>query len=92
MGYYTVAISSSSTKKDLAFQLGANAYIDESKDDAVAELQKLGGADVIVNTVPDAQGALNIIEGLAFAGKILILGLRYGTASFNPGQYDPLPE
>ena len=38
MGYYTVAISSSSTKKDLAFQLGANAYIDESKDDAVAEL------------------------------------------------------
>jgi len=73
MGYRTVALSSSDAKRDFAFQLGATDYVDGSKQDTVEELQKLGGASLIVVTAPNPK----IMEPLARAcgprGKVLIL-------------------
>lgn len=56
MGYRTVAISSSDKKKDFALKLGANDYIDSSKEDAAEALQKLGGASLVVVTAPNPKG------------------------------------
>lgn len=55
MGYRTVAISSSDAKKDFAFKLGANDYIDMSKQDTVEELQKMGGAALVVGKTPEVR-------------------------------------
>src|SRR6201998_1802038 len=53
-GYRTVAIARGEDKAPLAKQLGAHVYIDSTKQDFPAELQKLGGAVVILSTVTDA--------------------------------------
>ena len=56
-GYRTVAIARGDDKAPLAKQLGAHVYIDNQQQDFAAELQKLGGAVVILSTVTDARDA-----------------------------------
>src|SRR6185295_8477962 len=48
MGFETVAINRGNDKHELARKLGAHHYIDTTAQDANAELQKLGGASVIL--------------------------------------------
>ena len=69
MGYRTVALSSSGSKKDLAMKLGAHDYLDGSKVDQAAELQKLGGAKVIVGEYKSAryQYLLGLTSILSFS-------------------------
>jgi D-arabinose 1-dehydrogenase-like Zn-dependent alcohol dehydrogenase len=73
MGYRTVALSSGSSKKDFAHQLGANDYIDASAEDPCAALQKLGGASLIVATAPNPDAIKPLLGGLGPKGKLLIL-------------------
>lgn len=73
MGYRTVALSSSDKKKDFAMKLGAHDYLDSSKGKHEEELQKLGGADLIVVTAPNPEIVPPLIYGLAPTGKIVIL-------------------
>ncbi|KAH8093848.1 GroES-like protein [Cristinia sonorae] len=75
MGFRTVALSHSEAKKDLARQLGAIAYIDSSKQDTVEELQKMGGAKVIMCTAPHTKVIEGLIPGLTVAGQLLMLAL-----------------
>ena len=56
MGFETVAIGRGKDKEPLAKKLGAHHYIDSDAGDAAAELQKLGGARVILATAPNADG------------------------------------
>jgi D-arabinose 1-dehydrogenase-like Zn-dependent alcohol dehydrogenase len=72
MGFNTVAINRGSDKEDLARQLGAHSYIDATAKDVVAELQKLGGASVILATAPNAQAISGLVDGLAPSGKLLV--------------------
>jgi D-arabinose 1-dehydrogenase-like Zn-dependent alcohol dehydrogenase len=88
LGYRTVAISSSAGKRDLALSLGADEYIDESAQNAVEELQKLGGADVIVCTAPSTESTLRMVQGLAFEGKLLAISMPLDAAQFSYGTYD----
>jgi D-arabinose 1-dehydrogenase-like Zn-dependent alcohol dehydrogenase len=55
MGFKTVALGRGKDKEPLARKLGAHHYIDSGAGDAAAELQKLGGARVILATAPNAQ-------------------------------------
>ncbi|KAF2196907.1 alcohol dehydrogenase [Delitschia confertaspora ATCC 74209] len=73
MGYRTVAISSSDKKKDFAMQLGATDYIDSSKQDAAAELQKMGGASLVVVTAPNPEVMGPLVKACGPKGKVLIL-------------------
>ena len=73
MGYRTVALSSSSAKKEFATKLGANEYIDTSAGKASDQLQKLGGADLIVVTAPNPEIVGDLVNGLAPKGKLLLL-------------------
>ncbi len=47
MGFLTVALSRGNEKKELAYELGAQVFIDTRSANAEQELQKLGGAKVI---------------------------------------------
>jgi propanol-preferring alcohol dehydrogenase len=49
--------------------LGARQYIDNRSQNAVEELNKLGGAKVILATVPSGKAMSEILGGLAVNGK-----------------------
>jgi D-arabinose 1-dehydrogenase-like Zn-dependent alcohol dehydrogenase len=72
MGFETVAINRGNDKEPLARQLGAHHYIDATATDVVSELQKLGGAQVILATAPNAQAISALVDGLAPSGKLLV--------------------
>jgi D-arabinose 1-dehydrogenase-like Zn-dependent alcohol dehydrogenase len=74
-GYRTVAVARGQDKAPLAKQLGAHVYIDSTTQDPGAELQKLGGAVVILSTVTDADALAGAVGGLAPAGKLIINGV-----------------
>jgi D-arabinose 1-dehydrogenase-like Zn-dependent alcohol dehydrogenase len=72
MGFETVAITRGNDKESLARQLGAHHYIDALAHDAVTELQKLGGARVILATAPNAPAISALIDGLSPSGTLLV--------------------
>jgi D-arabinose 1-dehydrogenase-like Zn-dependent alcohol dehydrogenase len=72
MGFKTVALGRGQDKEPLALKLGAHHYIDSDVADAVAELQKLGGARVILATAPNGKAISGVVEGLAVNGNLLI--------------------
>jgi len=72
MGFNTVAINRGNDKEPLARQLGAHQYIDSVATDASAELQKLGGARVILATAPNAQAISPLVDGLSPDGVLLV--------------------
>jgi D-arabinose 1-dehydrogenase-like Zn-dependent alcohol dehydrogenase len=72
MGFKTVAINRGKEKEELARQLGADDYIDATAQDVVTELQRLGGASVILATAPNAQAISGMVDGLAPSGKLLV--------------------
>ena len=75
MGYRTVALSSSDSKKQFATDLGATDYI--GGGDQVEALQKLGGADLIVVTAPSPKTIAPLPWALAPRGKLLILARKW---------------
>jgi len=72
MGFETVALGRGQDKEPLAKQLGAHHYIDSSAVDTVAELQKLGGARVILATAPSANAISDVVGGLGIDGNLVI--------------------
>ncbi|KAI0127105.1 alcohol dehydrogenase GroES-like domain-containing protein [Xylariales sp. AK1849] len=84
MGYHTVAISSGESKEDFARSLGAHAYIDTSKADAVKKLQEMGGAAMIVATAPNPKTIGPLVGGLQPGGKLLVLA-PVGPVEFDTG-------
>jgi D-arabinose 1-dehydrogenase-like Zn-dependent alcohol dehydrogenase len=72
MGFKTVAINRGNDKEPLARQLGAHHYIDSVATDASAELQKLGGARVILATAPNAHAISPLVDGLSPDGVLLV--------------------
>ena len=74
MGFRTIAIARGSDKEALARKLGAHQYIDSQAQDVAAELNKAGGAKVVLATVTDAAAMAATLGGLAVHGKLLIVG------------------
>ncbi len=75
MGYNPVVIARGKDKEPLAKKLGARHYIDSTSQDCAAELQKLGGAKVILSTVTNGKAMTPLIGGLAVNGKLLVVGI-----------------
>src|SRR3989475_2075146 len=73
MGFKTVALGRGKDKEPLAKKLGAHHYIDSDAGDAAAELQKLGGARVILATAPNAKAISALVDGLSVNGKLVVL-------------------
>src|SRR5205814_439955 len=74
MGFTTVGIARGKDQEPLARQLGASVYIDSQARDPAAELQKLGGARVILATVTSGEAMSAVQGGLAVNGTLLVIG------------------
>ena len=74
MGFKTVGIARGSDKEPLARKLGAHYYIDSQAQDTAAELQKLGGAKVILATVTSGAAMSAVQGGLGINGTMLVIG------------------
>jgi len=72
MGFETVALGRGKDKEPLARKLGAHHYIDSDAVDTVAELQKLGGARVILATAPSAKAISSVVDGLGVNGNLVV--------------------
>jgi D-arabinose 1-dehydrogenase-like Zn-dependent alcohol dehydrogenase len=74
MGFRTIAIARGNDKEALARKLGAHQYIDSQAQDVAVELNKAGGAKVVLATVTNAEAMAATLGGLAVHGKLLVLG------------------
>jgi D-arabinose 1-dehydrogenase-like Zn-dependent alcohol dehydrogenase len=74
MGFDTVAVGRGKDKEELAKKLGAREYIDSRSKNAAEELTKLGGAKVILGTVPSGKAMSAILGGLAVNRKLIVIG------------------
>src|ERR1700719_3410768 len=72
-GYKVAAIGRGSENAALATKLGASVYIDSKATDAAKELQKMGGAQVILATAPSSKAMSEVIDGLAPNGKLMVI-------------------
>ncbi len=75
MGFETVAIARGAGKADDARELGAHHYIDSTAGDVAAELQKLGGAVVVLATAASSSAMGQTVGGLAPQGELVIIGV-----------------
>ena len=74
MGLRVVAVARGPAKAKLAMELGAHHTIDSTSRDVAAELQKLGGARMILATAADSQSMSGLVGGLAARGEMIVAG------------------
>ena|SRR5437762_24705 len=85
-GYKVAAIGRGSENAGLAKKLGASAYIDSKSTNAAEELQKLGGAQVILATAPSSKAMADLIDGLGPNGKLVVVGAAFDPIAVTPIQ------
>jgi len=86
LGYHVVALGRGPEKTALSKKLGADIYIDGATTDAAAELQKLGGARVILATAPSGRSMSALVAGLGPNGTLLVVGAGSDPIEVTPGQ------
>ena len=84
-GYKVAAIGRGPENSSLAKKLGASVYIDSKATNAAQELQKLGGARVIMATAPSSKAMSELIDGLGPNGELIVIG-----ATFDPIEVTPI--
>jgi D-arabinose 1-dehydrogenase-like Zn-dependent alcohol dehydrogenase len=85
-GCKVVAIGRGAENATLANKLGAAIYIDSASTNAAQELQKLGGAQVILATAPNSKSMAELIDGLAPTGKLMVVGISTDPMAVTPLQ------
>lgn len=84
MGFETVAIARGTGKAEEATQLGAHHYIDSTAQDVAAELQKLGGAAVVLATANNAEAMAATVGGLRPEGELVAVGVTTENLPISP--------
>ncbi len=85
-GYQVAAIGRGPENAALAKKLGASVYIDSAGANAAAELQKLGGARVILATAPSSKAMSSLVDGLGMNGKMMVVGATRDPIEVTPVQ------
>lgn len=85
-GYQVAAIGRGAENSSLAKKLGAHLYIDSKATNAAEELQKLGGAQVILATAPSSKAMSELIDGLGPNGKLMVIGADMAPIEVTPVQ------
>ena len=85
-GYKVAAIGRGPENATLAKKLGASVYIDSKATNAAQELQKLGGAQVILATAPNSKAMSELIDGLGPNGKLVVVGATFDPIEVTPAQ------
>lgn len=84
MGFEVVAIARGEEKGLLAKELGAHHYVDSTTSDVAQELNRLGGAQVVLATVTVPDAMTPALGGLKPRGQLVVVG-----ASADPLQVPP---
>ena len=84
MGFNTIAIGRGKDKEELVRKFGARQYIDSKSQNPVEELVKLGGAKIILGTVPSGKAMSEVLGGLAVNGKLIMIGASNETLEVSP--------
>ncbi len=74
MGFEVAAIARGTDKEPLAKKLGAHHYIDSKASNVAEELNKLGGAQVVLATVTVADAMTVTLDGLKARGQLVVVG------------------
>ena len=91
MGYRTIAISGSDSKRQLAKELGADEYINAGAGEVAKALHALGGVKILVLTAPDASVINTLLPTLQVNGTLLLLALMPGQkAEIDTSEYHQL--
>ena len=85
-GYRVAAIGRGPENAPLAKTLGASVYIDSQAVNATQELQRLGGAQVIVATAPSSKAMSELFDGLSPNGKLMVVGVAFEPIEVTPVQ------
>jgi D-arabinose 1-dehydrogenase-like Zn-dependent alcohol dehydrogenase len=85
-GYRVAAVGRGPENAALAKKLGAHVYIDSTSTDAVAALQQLGGARVILATAPSSKSMSALIDGLSANGTLMVVGADQEPIQVTPVQ------
>ncbi len=85
-GYRVAAVGRGPENATLAKKLGASVYIDSKATNAAEELQKLGGAQVILSTAPNAKAMTELFNGLGPNGKFMVIGAAFDAIEVTPIQ------
>src|SRR5439155_19086210 len=85
-GYRVAAIARGPAKAALAKKLGAHFYIDSAAADPATELQKLGGARVILATASSGKSMLALVGGLGANGTMVVVGASMERSTLEPIQ------
>jgi D-arabinose 1-dehydrogenase-like Zn-dependent alcohol dehydrogenase len=84
-GYRVAAVGRGPENAALAKKLGAHVYVDSRATKPAEELQKLGGAKVILATAPNAKSMSELFNGLSTQGQMIVVG-----ASMEPIEVTPI--
>ena len=85
-GYKVAAVGRGSQIESLAKKLGADVYIDSKVKKPSEELQRLGGARVIIATAPNSKAMTELIGGLGPNGKLIVVGVAADPIEVAPVQ------
>jgi D-arabinose 1-dehydrogenase-like Zn-dependent alcohol dehydrogenase len=85
-GYKVAAVGRGAETAALAKKLGASVYIDSQATNAAQELQKLGGAQVILATAPSSKAMSELVDGLGPNGKLIVIGVTFEPLEITPVQ------
>eukprot|EP00842_Homolaphlyctis_polyrhiza_P001526 jgi/Hompol1/2374/HPOL_005975-RA len=88
MGFRPIAISSSESKRALSIEMGAEAYVDTSKGDVVAQIAALTGGEnlaCLVATAPSSAAVQALMPAMAFDGVVLVVAAMHEPLSIDAG-------
>jgi D-arabinose 1-dehydrogenase-like Zn-dependent alcohol dehydrogenase len=85
-GYRVAAVGRGPDNAALAQRLGADVYIDSAATDPASELQKLGGASVILATAPSGKAMSALVGGLGVNGTMVVVGASMDPIEVSPNQ------
>jgi D-arabinose 1-dehydrogenase-like Zn-dependent alcohol dehydrogenase len=86
MGFRTFAIGRGKDKEPLARKLGAAHFVDTAAGEPAQELQKFGGARVILATAPDSKSISALVDGLSNNGTLVVVGATPEPITVSPIQ------
>ncbi|MFT3661638.1 MAG: FAD-dependent oxidoreductase [Gordonia sp. (in: high G+C Gram-positive bacteria)] len=78
LGHRVIVIARGSDRAAAAHDLGADHYIDCTAEDAARALAVLGGADLLLSTVPTSAPVADLLPGLALRGRLTLIGVDGG--------------
>jgi D-arabinose 1-dehydrogenase-like Zn-dependent alcohol dehydrogenase len=73
-GYRVAAVGRGTQNAAAAKKLGADVYIDSAATEVAAELQKMGGARVVLATAPSGKAMSSLLAGLGPNGTLVVVG------------------